>query len=136
MTSKLAGEELNFNSIIKKWEIFIDSVRAEKGLILGPMMKNIKPVGLEGNKLMVDCSDDHSKNVILDQKEYLDNKTDKFFGKRLSILFNKGNLHNSQVSVNIPQKSDSQKTQKKSGKDEDDPFVKAIINELGGKELL
>ncbi|HED05709.1 MAG TPA: DNA polymerase III subunit gamma/tau [Ignavibacteria bacterium] len=135
-TSNFAAKNFNFDTILKNWESFVQSINAEKGLILGPMVQNLKPIEFSGNNLTVYCSNENSKEEILAQKNYLDNKTNEIFGKRISISFTEKKISN-KVAPDIPSERPitEQKIKNNPG-NKDDPLVKTIIHELGGKELI
>ncbi len=129
----------SFNSIIQKWEGFVDAVSSEKGLILGPIMKNAKPLGLDGNKLKLECDIEYGEKELVLQEEYLGKKTHEFFGKKLAFHIQNENQFEKRTEISSP---DIEIQQKKSEKkvvapaDNNDPYVKVILNELGGEEIL
>mgnify|MGYP001321742902 CR=1 FL=1 len=129
----------NFDSVVKKWEGFVDSVNAEKGLILGPFMKSIKPVGLDGNKLHLLCNDAHGKDLLSHQQEYITKKAIDFFGKKLTFhLTSEGFIRMPEPEAQIEEEHGSQPEEQrevKAKQSQDDPFDDFIVNEMGGEEI-
>ncbi len=115
------------NSITTQWDIFIKEIENEKKMILGPFLPLIKPGTLIGNKLEVICKDKDSLNAVSNYLEYFEKKAKEIFGKQLkfSLVESQGNH-----SEETPAKKTAfhQST-------EIDPYIKAIIEELGGKEI-
>ncbi len=125
----IADPNFNFDFVVKKWAGFVDAVGSEKGLIFGPAIKNAVPLNLEGNKLNLSVEDSHYGDIIRNNQNYIAKKTQEFFGKKL--VFN--------CSGNSPAHTESGMKQSQSAasaEDEKDPYVKAIIEELGGEEIL
>jgi DNA polymerase-3 subunit gamma/tau len=135
-----AGDiSFNFDSVVKKWEGFVDSVNAEKGLILGPFMKSIKPVGLDGNKLHLLCKDDHGKDLLSHQQEYISKKAIDFFGKKLTFhLTSEGFIRMPDPQVQEEEEERNSQPEVRAVKERqqhDDPFDDFITNEMGGEEI-
>jgi DNA polymerase-3 subunit gamma/tau len=130
---------LNLDSVVKKWSGFVDSVNAEKGLILGPLMKSIKPVGLDGNKLHLLCNDSHGKDMLIHQQEYITKKAMDFFGKKLTFhLTSEGFLRAPEPDIEESPASPAAGTEQEpvqAKKSSDDPVDDYIVNELGGEEI-
>jgi DNA polymerase-3 subunit gamma/tau len=119
----------NFEDVLAKWESFVNDISSERALIFGPVLKNIKPVNLEGNKLQINCKDSHQKNILQTNESYLTKKTSEFFGKRLLFQFNE----NDDNSLPVKEMQDIRKDKKE--KLIEDPYINLIINELGGEEV-
>jgi DNA polymerase III subunit gamma/tau len=116
---------LDIDLIKKGWEGFLNSVKSEKALILYPALVESEIAGLSGINLTLNTSDPHSRELIENDKDYLSKKTLKLFGKKLNIL---PVLSNGQGSTR-----EADKISKPAN--EDDPYINAIITELGGKKI-
>ena len=131
-TSNLIEDiNLNFDSVVHKWAGFVESVSLEKGLIFGPYIKSAKLLGLEGNKLKIYSEDSHFKDIIARQQDYIAKKTQEHFGKKISFQFSENQNSDEAISYNESSSNSEEKADKKN-----DPYVNAIMNELGGEEVL
>jgi DNA polymerase-3 subunit gamma/tau len=130
----MLNEVTDFNAIVKKWESFVNSVSQERSLIFGPMIRNLKPVNLDGNKLNVSGADDNGKFLLMRNQDYINKKVMDVFGRKLNLQFS----DQSEVSEPEVQESTSEisteQTAKKKSKSKDS-LIDAIINELGGQEI-
>ena len=127
--------DFNLNFVLSKWPGFVKSVANEKALILGQFIHTVRPVSLEGNQLFISSTDSHVKDLLKTYGDYFSKKSNDYFGKRIKF-----NYKESETKINankekiITEKSDSfEKNNSKLG--ENDPYVSAIINELGGEEI-
>jgi len=127
-------EEVDFNSIVQKWEGFVDAVKSDKGLILGPFMQNIKLLKLEGNNLVIAVDDSHGKEIIDHQQEYIASKTHEYFGRKMKFTVKTGGMRPLPVNDEVHDKPASH-TPKPKRDDSKDPYINAIVNELGGEEI-
>ncbi len=109
----------------------MESVNAEKGLMFGPFIKSVKLINLEGNDLNIFSEDSHGKDIIRRNQDYLAKKSMEYFGKRIIFHLKDG----AKIDPNIM--LDTQKIEKNETKpqSDDDPYINAIINELGGEEV-
>lgn len=124
--------DADFDLIIKKWKNFAEMVSEEKQFTLGHFFTSSIPLNLSGNKLSIqfnNAEEIKSFNLNLD---YLTNKSQEFFGKRLQFTAIEGNIISAAKQV-----SAIETPVKKSNKisDKEDIYVDLIINELGGEEL-
>ena len=135
-----SNNHFDFNSVANKWESFVEAVRKEKGLILGPFISRVKLIGIEGNNLLIDVGDDdnHWNDVVEQQEDYFAKKTHEVFGKKLNFVIkaNPSNENSHVASNSISISSDNSTQIKKARPKKDDPYVDAIVNELGGEEIL
>ncbi|HKI79836.1 MAG TPA: DNA polymerase III subunit gamma/tau [Ignavibacteriaceae bacterium] len=125
--------EFNFESIVEKWNGFIESIAAEKAFMMGPFVKDMKPLKLEGFKLDVTSGDDHLKDLLRMNEKYFVQKSEQFFGKKLTlnfILSEKTGSKNENKKEFTGQKKAASNTTK-----EEDSVISAIINDLGGQEI-
>ena len=111
------------------------SVANEKALILGQFIHTVRPVSLEGNQLFISSTDSHVKDLLKTYGDYFSKKSNDYFGKRIKFNYKESETKsNANKEKIITEKSDSfEKNNSKLG--ENDPYVSAIINELGGEEI-
>jgi DNA polymerase-3 subunit gamma/tau len=128
-------EDFNINSVISKWPGFVESIAKEKAFILGQFIHSVKPVSLEGNQLFISSTDSHVKDLLKTYEDYFSKKSRDYFGKR--IIFNyKESETKSNGSIKTISTEKSESLEKSNSPQEaNDPFVTAIINELGGEEI-
>ncbi len=142
--SKIAEElganlDFNFDSIVERWQDFIDIVSNEKRFTLGHYICDVELLNLNGNKLQASLNDpDGIKSFDL-HKDYIDKKTQEFFGRKILLNLTKQNptaqkVKKEQTSSNKDLHADKQ-NKKEIEIASDDPVINAIVNELGGKEL-
>jgi len=115
------------NSITSQWDVFIKEIENEKRMILGPFLPLIRPGTLLGNKLEVICADKDSLNAVSNYIDYFEKKAKEIFGKQLKFSLTESKDNHSQetsTKKTVPHQSA-----------ENDPYKKAIIEELGGKEI-
>ncbi len=126
----MLNEITDFDSIVKKWESFVNSISSERPLIFGPLIQNINPVNLHGNNLQIGGADEYGKSLLTQHKDYIGKKVMDVFGRKLNFQFStESNSTLPDVKTSI-----TEKPSKKSSKN-NDPLIDAIINELGGQEL-
>ena len=130
----ILNEVTDFDSIVKKWESFIDSIGQERSLIFGPMIKNLKPMNLEGNKLKISGADEDGKYILMRNQDYINKKVIAAFGRKLNLQFS--DPSKSPVSeTKLSSEASSIKSSVKKESKTNDPLIDAIINELGGQEI-
>ncbi len=128
-----SSQNYSANDLTLKWKSFINTVNQEK-LVVGSALSNLKFLGAEGNELKVVSGDQSIKNILEQNKKYLDGKVSDFFGASYQINHqtNSDSLllqtHDSGSHNNINNGSGS------SGVNNSE-LINAIINELGGEEL-
>jgi DNA polymerase-3 subunit gamma/tau len=122
----------NFNSVVQKWAGFVESISKEKSLTFGPFIKDVKLLGLEGNKINIYTDYSESKDVVRFNQEYINQKTMEFFGKKLSFRLSEDAETNGVETPVIPQSKEEPDEQKEST---GDPYIDIIMNELGGEEV-
>jgi DNA polymerase III subunit gamma/tau len=119
---------LDFDSIVQKWEGFVNEVTSEKKIMLGHVIGNVRLRNFEGNKLNVSIPDKDGNLSLKFHEDYLNKKCFDFFGKKivLNITLDEtnGNEKTEPITTNDTQK-----------KNEADPLVHAIVNELGAEEI-
>jgi hypothetical protein len=129
----ILNEVTDFDSIVKKWENFVNSISQERSLIFGPMIKNLRPMNLEGNKLNVSGADENGKYILKRNQDYINKKVMDVFGRKLNLQFseNLDSVEPLPSPSNLPPITKSGKEDAKSS----NPLIKAIIDELGGQEI-
>jgi len=125
--------EINFDTVISKWQYFIDEVSGEKGLTLGPAIKSLQVQSISGNKLRVFSDYAQIEKTIALNNKYLEIKSETIFGKRLIFQFLRQFDASKQVVDRTIQKSKI--PAKKKEKKIDDPYEEIIVNELGGVKI-
>lgn len=128
--------ENDFSAIASKWNLFIDRINSEK-FTLGSHMVNSFPLNLENGILKVSVDSKEDIDIISNNNSYIDCLKDNFndlYGMKLNFNF---------FSKEAPtiHKLNSEKTPPPIDNitpislDDENPIIKAIINELGGKEI-
>jgi DNA polymerase-3 subunit gamma/tau len=127
------NSEVNFDTVVSKWQHFIDEVSDEKGLTLGPAIKSLQVQSLSGNKLSVFSDDAEIEKTIVLNNKYLEIKSETIFGKRLLFkISNQFDANKKPVSHSTPK---SKETTNEKQEMIDDPYEEIIINELGGIKI-
>jgi type II secretory pathway component PulK len=128
------NEVTDFDVIVKKWESFVNSISQERSLIFGPMIKKIRPMNLDGNKLNVSGADENGKFILKRNQDYINKKVMDVFGRKLNLQFSDKSESPEPEMQASSNDSSTKKTAKKESKSKD-PLIDAIINELGGQEI-
>ncbi len=118
----------SFDDVVQKWEHFIQSISAEKGLTLGPALKNFNLLSLKENNLFCSTASDADANTFRINEKYLARKSEEFFGRRFNFM----------VSNVQPTKTEEAKNIEASpskNKNSVDPYEDIILNELGGEKI-
>ncbi len=127
------NSEVNFDTVVSKWQHFIDEVSNEKGLTLGPAIKSLQVQSLSGNKLNVFSDNAENKKTIELNIKYLEIKSETIFGKRLLFqISNQFDASKQTINLSTPKSKDT--TNEKQEKF-DDPYEEIIMNELGGIKI-
>ncbi len=121
------------NNDVVKWNIFVDKITAERGLTLGNVFGDILFNRIEGNNLFVYSSNKEVSGSLKINHDYLEKKSLECFGRKLKVV----------LTDQIPAPSTTQKIHKTTdtylnnngSSNRNNPFVEAIINKLGGKEI-
>jgi DNA polymerase-3 subunit gamma/tau len=125
--------EVDFDTVISKWQYFIDEVSGEKGLTLGPAIKSLQVQSLSGNKLSVFSGDAEIEKTIELNNKYLEIKSEAIFGKRLLFqISHQFDANKQAVNHSIPKNKDTTNEKQKKF---DDPYEEIIVNELGGIKI-
>ncbi len=129
--AKVKKSDLDFNKIIERWQILVDKINQEKFLLAG-VLSSVKPVDFSNNviKVIVEHKDDIS--ILKQECPYLHQKTLEVFGQKLKFEFNFGKTQTTSGTTNSGEATDTQLT---SPSDEKDPYVKAILEKFGAREI-
>lgn len=127
-------ETTDFDGIVKKWESFVSSISQERSLIFGPMIKNLKPMNLEGNKLNVSGADENGKYILRRNQDYINKKVMDVFGRKLNLQFSDV-TESPELGLQSSSVENSTKTPVKMESKTKDTLIDAIINEIGGQEI-
>jgi DNA polymerase III subunit gamma/tau len=116
----------NIEEIKNRWENFVDSVMKEKALILGPFLNGVTISEFNSNRLGLETSDPQGQELIEQHKDYISKKTILVFGRKIDFMIKQ-----------VEKQADEKKQLKisKANEEYDDPYVRAIITELGGKKI-
>ncbi|MGE5411717.1 MAG: DNA polymerase III subunit gamma/tau [Clostridiales bacterium] len=130
--SNLQGTD--FQLIKDKWDVFLEEVSGEK-FIAASALKETKILSLEGNKLYAEIEDPYLKNTINQNKDYFSTKTEEIFGKALYFTFEgySSNSPDNRASYDDTEEEQIIEVEKI---EDSNPVVRAIVNELGGEEII
>lgn len=117
---------LSLESVKSRWEGFVDTVMKEKALIFGPFLNSVELSDLNANNLEIISADSHAKKIVENDKDYISKKTLEYFGKKLNLVVK---------FVDKPEKQEKHLKITNAADNGDDPYVKAIISELGGEPI-
>jgi DNA polymerase III subunit gamma/tau len=115
------SSEFTTETVIQKWQGFVQSISEERGLI-GRFFNSVKVVGYENNLIKIVSSDEHAPEVITLQHDYLSKKAHQYFGRKLSL--------ECIIDVNTQEKVTSNIKEQES-----DPYINAIMKDLGGERI-
>jgi DNA polymerase III subunit gamma/tau len=117
----ISGPPAEFNTevVMSKWNGFVQSISEERG-ILGRHFSSVKVVEYNNNKIRIMSSEEHIPEAINLQLDYLCKKAHQYFGRKLSL----------ECFL-----SEGEKKQQTSDTRENDPFINAIMKDLGGERI-
>jgi len=119
---------LSFDDVVSKWGLFIDSINSEKGLTLGPALKDFNLISLKENNLRCSTEKEEDLNTFRLNEKYLEKKSEEFFGRRFNFIMS--NIKTSSSKENFESNAGNVQLEKTS-----DPYEDIIINELGGEKI-
>ncbi len=139
--SNKQNDLFNFDSIVKKWEGFVEVIKVERSLIFGPLLSKVTPISLERNNLKISVKDSDGKILFESNKDYFAKKAFEYFGRKLdfSLIINSeideqkkstnGELPTQEMKINSSNRMiDKNNT--------NNPIINYIVKELGGEEIL
>jgi DNA polymerase III gamma/tau subunit len=118
----------SFDDVVKKWEYFIESINTEKGLTLGPALKNFNLTSLKENNLYFSTENDEDLNTFRLNEKYLTKKSEEYFGRRLNFMVSNTRTARSEKKKSVG--TDESKVQNSI-----DPYEEIILNELSGEKI-
>jgi len=128
--------ENDFSAISSNWNLFVERINTEK-FTLGSHMINSFPLNLENGILKISVESKDDIDIISNNNSYIDCLKENFndlFGTRLNFNFiskEVPTIHNISPGKTPPPINNVAPI----SLEEENPIVKAIINELGGKEI-
>lgn len=131
LTNSFTGNEINFESITKKWQDFIEQVCTEKSFLLTPLFSNSTPLNFDGTQLNIGTPDDVTTSSLTLHEDYISKKSKEFFGKKIKVKFETLGRPSSKKVV----KNKEIKTNSSDYSELKDPYEKIIKEELGGIEI-
>jgi hypothetical protein len=87
-------------------------------------------IELNGNKLSISLQDPQGKKTLDMNKNYLDTKTEHYFGKKIDLKVSSKNQNFDENRTKEAKKSAESHTES-----ELDSYEKVIIDELGGEKI-
>jgi DNA polymerase-3 subunit gamma/tau len=118
----------SFDDVVKKWEYFIESINIEKGLTLGPALKNFNLTSLKENNLYFSTENDEDLNTFRLNEKYLAKKSEEYFGRRFNFMF-------SNTKSSTSEKKKTTETNESKAPNSTDPYEDIILNQLGGEKI-
>ncbi len=122
----------DFSTIVNKWQDFINIINSERTLTLGQFVNNIKLLNLEGNKLNIYLGDSHAKDTLKLNEDYISKRAHEHFGRKIIFQIKENDIPTITKSTKDKKEANNLKDEIS---DEKDPYINAIINELGGEEI-
>lgn len=120
----------DFNSIISKWNDFIEQVKTEK-LFFASVLLNSNPVEFINDQLHLEVGHPEDCDIIEDNKTYLDKKTKEVFGKKIELNVSR----DKKTSIKKQTSKSTESSVSSDTTSEENPLANSIIKELGGKEI-
>jgi DNA polymerase-3 subunit gamma/tau len=119
------------SDVHEKWDELVKTVNGKR-TIFGPVLNEVKLGGIENNVLKLYVATEEHLAILKDEKDYLRQRVAEIFGKGITCEFEikKELFGNATPAASTQTENRAQKT---SG--EENPLIKAIIEELGGKEI-
>jgi DNA polymerase III subunit gamma/tau len=116
-----APAEFNIDAIVQKWVGFVQLINEERALTLGSLLNSSKVIGFENNRILISSADSHGPEAIKMHQDYLSKKAMNYFGRKLSLGC-------------VQMEKEKSENQERS-KEESDPYISAIMKELGGERI-
>lgn len=119
-------------NVLNLWKYFVEKVHEEK-FTLG-LMANAKLLNIMEDKIFLKLEHPEDEEIISNNSSYLNQKTKEIFGKKFEFVF--GTQHEDLKTKN--NNAPVSKSYTLSGKkpvENEHPLIKAVISELGGREI-
>jgi DNA polymerase-3 subunit gamma/tau len=131
LTSTSLSGELNFKTIVQKWKDYIADLCCEKSFLLTPLFNNSIPLTFDGVNLHIGTPDETTQFSLSLHKDYIDKKSKKFFGKKISVKFETSSAN----KLKNPAKNRDKATETSKNENNIDLYEKIIKDDLGGQEI-
>ncbi len=132
---KVTPTDLDFNAIIKHWQKLIDTIGKEKFILAG-VLSSVKPIDFSNNVIKVNVEHKDDISILKEECPYLHQKTREVFGTKLKFDFNFGSVGIPKTDTSIKGSSGTTKpTSQNNTSEDDDPYVKEIIEKFGAREI-
>jgi DNA polymerase III subunit gamma/tau len=112
--------EFNTDTIIRKWGGFVQSISEEK-MLLGRSFSTVQVIGYENNRIKITAADEDTGMISL-WEDYLHKKAHQYFGKKVKL----------ECVVSAGKTAPAAPAVKEA---ENDPYISAIMKELGGERI-
>lgn len=126
LSSTKPGKTLSIDQIFAAWESFVNYVKKEK-MTLGILFNDSTPKRLIDNKLEVLIGNEEDLEIINYQKTLVNKFISDFFNSKLDVFFN--------INKSSIESIETKQVPKIKDKPDDNVLIKAIKEELGGKEI-
>jgi len=127
ISNEVNDSDFGYETVMNKWQYFIEEISGERGLTLGPAINSLKLQSLSGNQLNVSSNFSNIDKTIEINRKYLETKSELVFGKRLQIFITAPSKKE-ETTEEIPEKRKKEIVS-------EDPFENIIVNELGGVKI-
>ncbi len=121
---------ISLEKVKENWKFYKDFVAKEK-FTLGDLIKNTTPTKIEGNKISVEVEEKDDVEILNKNKELLN----KFFFTTYNANYNLNFIESTSAKPNNKQTASTSKNEADTDKYNNHPIVKAIIEQLGGREF-
>ena len=112
-------DSTDLDSVINRWNDFLNYV--EKDFTFGPLLNNSKPLGINGSQVKISIDNHEDIEHLTNSKVNLEAKTKEFFGRKIDLIFTAD--------------SNSSRDEIVQSDIKDNPLIKAVIDQLGGREV-
>ncbi len=126
---EVKSKDISIETIKQNWSFFTKDVVKEKFLL--ESITTSHPTKIQNNKLIVKVAHKEDVNVFNNAKSYLNNKLNDTYKAKLSIEFIEGNF----LEGNIKLANQTSESLEQDESFNNHPVVKAIVTELGGREI-
>lgn len=133
LASTSASVNIQLNEVIDKWNDFLEFIKAD--LLFGPLLDNSEPIGINGNKLNVAVHNHEDIEHLENAGDNLNKKIKEFFGKFVDLNFTKKELISTKFNNTNGSQQEKPLLSEYEVAKEDSELVKAIIEQLGGREI-
>ncbi|MCP5062784.1 MAG: DNA polymerase III subunit gamma/tau [Ignavibacteriae bacterium] len=127
--AEVKAKAASIDTIKQNWSFFTKDVVKEKFLL--ESITSSLPTKIDNNKLVVEVAHKADVEVLNNYKSYLDKKLNDTFKIKLSIKFIEGSL----IEQNVQIEAQENVTTEKDDTLNKHPVIKAIVKELGGREI-